>query len=375
MYKANTKGGVITMEKDIGIYKITNKLNGKCYVGSSKDIQKRWYQHINIYKNTIIHKAINKYGCHNFEFQILERCNKRLLIEREQFYYDSLLPEYNMIRPIENPMDNPLVQEVHKKAMNTKEFKEKMQAISLAAWRKSTQARKYKFMISNRTESANSKRIKTMNADEFIKAQSGIMKKVWENQEYRDKHIPNKIKILKEITQRKEVREKHSINGKRNWENKQYREYIISQTTALKRKKTYLHDGEKIHEFESISECGRYLSKIIGTTEVNATANASKALNTGTNAAYGFALSFTDSIEPYVKKKKVIVNRTKVHDIKVVQLNKNTSELINIFDSISDGARHIGVGPENISRVCKGKMETSKGYKWMYYEDYQALTK
>ena len=35
----------------IGIYKITNKLNGNSYIGLSVDIEQRWYQHKTRYKN------------------------------------------------------------------------------------------------------------------------------------------------------------------------------------------------------------------------------------------------------------------------------------------------------------------------------------
>ena len=32
----------VAVMKKIGIYKITNKINNKCYIGQSKDIYKRW---------------------------------------------------------------------------------------------------------------------------------------------------------------------------------------------------------------------------------------------------------------------------------------------------------------------------------------------
>jgi group I intron endonuclease len=44
----------------------------------------------------IIYKAILKYGYSNFSFEVLEYCEKNILLEREQFYIDSLNPEYNL---------------------------------------------------------------------------------------------------------------------------------------------------------------------------------------------------------------------------------------------------------------------------------------
>lgn len=81
-----------------GIYKITNKINGKFYIGSSIGIKGRLSHH----KNSLIRgdhhsrhlqRAWKKYGENNFVFEIIEHiedCN--LLLEREQFYLDTLKP-------------------------------------------------------------------------------------------------------------------------------------------------------------------------------------------------------------------------------------------------------------------------------------------
>lgn len=68
--------------KKIGIYKITNKINGNSYIGQSIDIENRWYKHEWASKssksreyNYSIHKAMRKYGIENFSFEIIEECN------------------------------------------------------------------------------------------------------------------------------------------------------------------------------------------------------------------------------------------------------------------------------------------------------------
>lgn len=58
------------------IYKITNKLNGKIYIGQSVNPFNRFKQHCynkqgSSYKS-LINEAINKYGKENFLFEILE---------------------------------------------------------------------------------------------------------------------------------------------------------------------------------------------------------------------------------------------------------------------------------------------------------------
>ena len=75
------------MEKICGIYKITNKINGKCYIGQSKDIIKRWKTEYKWYHiNKHLQAAFNKYGFENFDFEIIEECEPGLLNEREQFW-------------------------------------------------------------------------------------------------------------------------------------------------------------------------------------------------------------------------------------------------------------------------------------------------
>ena len=84
----------------IGIYKITNKLNGKVYIGQSIDIDTRWRQHINAKDNVAIHNAIKKYGKENFKFEVLLECPADMLNvwERDMIaLYDCISPNgYNL---------------------------------------------------------------------------------------------------------------------------------------------------------------------------------------------------------------------------------------------------------------------------------------
>lgn len=86
------------MAKEIisGIYSITNKIDGKFYIGSSKNLHKRWMTHRselrrNHHCNQHLQSAWNKYGEENFEFLILEEVkNLNILKEIEQKYIDKL---------------------------------------------------------------------------------------------------------------------------------------------------------------------------------------------------------------------------------------------------------------------------------------------
>jgi len=75
-----------------GIYKIVNKINGKYYVGSSRNITgSRWPNHKSdlnkgIHFNNHLQSSWKKYGDKNFEFVIVEKISKNRLLIMEQQY-------------------------------------------------------------------------------------------------------------------------------------------------------------------------------------------------------------------------------------------------------------------------------------------------
>ncbi len=79
----------------IGIYKITNSINGKCYIGQSNYIERRFAQHKSPYEQQRysekpLYRAFKKYGIANFTFEILEECKIEELNEKEQYWIKTL---------------------------------------------------------------------------------------------------------------------------------------------------------------------------------------------------------------------------------------------------------------------------------------------
>lgn len=81
----------------IGIYKITNLINGHYYIGQSRDIKARFRSHrlsgrslTDKDHNTPIHLAIYKYGEENFSYEILEECSIEELDEKEIYWIEKL---------------------------------------------------------------------------------------------------------------------------------------------------------------------------------------------------------------------------------------------------------------------------------------------
>lgn len=79
------------MEPICGIYMIKNIVNGKIYIGKSFDVKKRWSNHkyeLNkgVHVNNHLQRAWNKYGEQNFEFSVVEECNKDDLSNKEIYW-------------------------------------------------------------------------------------------------------------------------------------------------------------------------------------------------------------------------------------------------------------------------------------------------
>jgi len=82
------------MGDEMGIYTITNTVNGKVYVGSTMNFKNRWGVHrsklcYNSHNNSHLQSAWNKYGKGFFEFEVLEYLmDKDQLHLAEQFWMD-----------------------------------------------------------------------------------------------------------------------------------------------------------------------------------------------------------------------------------------------------------------------------------------------
>jgi group I intron endonuclease len=89
------------------IYKITNKISGKCYIGETKQEtpEMRWREHLySISRDKgcpALGGAINKYGLENFKFEVVIICfdEDRYIYEREYIKkYNSQIPNgYNIL--------------------------------------------------------------------------------------------------------------------------------------------------------------------------------------------------------------------------------------------------------------------------------------
>jgi group I intron endonuclease len=90
------------------IYKITNAVTNKKYVGSTiGKVNRRWNIHKSQLRNKkhgnkYLQRSWDKYGEHNFIFEVIEQCLDDAVTVREQYYKDLLAAEYNLA-PITEP--------------------------------------------------------------------------------------------------------------------------------------------------------------------------------------------------------------------------------------------------------------------------------
>lgn len=82
-----------------GIYQIRNTVNGKVYVGQSKDLAQRKRVHRRMlldgkHYNRYLQRSFNKYGEDSFAFEVLEYCKEEHLIKKERQWIKNMNSEY-----------------------------------------------------------------------------------------------------------------------------------------------------------------------------------------------------------------------------------------------------------------------------------------
>ena len=89
-----------------GIYRWNNLKTNKNYIGSSGNLSCRFNNYYSSRyliaelekSSSIIYRSILKHGYSKFSLDILEYCDRDILISREQYYIDLLKPEYNILK-------------------------------------------------------------------------------------------------------------------------------------------------------------------------------------------------------------------------------------------------------------------------------------
>jgi group I intron endonuclease len=107
-------------EKVCGVYFIKNTVNGKCYVGSSVDIKKRWGTHKLALRNGSHHskhlqRAWDKYGESAFEFGFCELCSTASSLTNVEQQWLDRIGHYNVSRKADRPRPPEMTPEIRQR--------------------------------------------------------------------------------------------------------------------------------------------------------------------------------------------------------------------------------------------------------------------
>ena len=200
----------------IGIYKFTNKLNNKVYIGKSVNVESRIKRHLCNFKNEnnqcYFYRAIRKYGIENFEYEIICECKKENLNEMEKYYIhlyvsNNLKYGYNMTEGGDGALGRHCTEENRKKlSKRMKENNPMKNGMSDEQKKKISQSLKGRKMSKEFCEKT-SKRMKENNPmknKETAKKVSEKQKGKIMSKEAREKiSAANNGKVLSEETKRK----------------------------------------------------------------------------------------------------------------------------------------------------------------------------
>lgn len=290
------------------IYKVTNIVNGKIYIGCTNNIGARIRQHIlaSSSEDNEFHKEMKAYGITNFNWQIIDVCyekNDAVSLEAKNIQkFNSISPNgYNLSWGNGGmPTTKPFVCL-------------KLDGTFVKRYEYLSQVKKDGFDIHSVKASLKSA-TRTSNNHMFM---------------YEDEYEKNGAK-----------------------------KYRIAESANKKKIIQCDLNGNFIREYSSVTEA----ADCTGFIRSNISANLT--LQSKTSNGYIFVYKNDYPI------KDLSIYKNTGKGIKTVQLNKDTNELINVFDKISDAGKFIGKSYKNIQKVLNNDKRTAYGYKWMDYNTY-----
>ena len=328
-----------------GIYKITNQVNGKVYIGQSIDIEKRWEDHcLKTFRqnseeyNYPLYQSIRKYGLENFKFEILEECSSKELNQKEIEYialYESYPPDkgkgYNQTpggqggRPFKLQEEQIIfiLKDLKESNLTIKEIADKFQ-MSIHAIYDFNKGVYYKdngfqYPIRQKTKIKNTCPICGKEVSDNVPNRRCIECAG----KFRTLHVPSKKDILKsfyELQNCQKVADKYNISD--NLLNK-WRD----QLNIPRKRQDYI----KLYEEEYLGIVKEEKSK-----------------------------------RTYIKSK-------------VAQISLETYEILNVFDNCNQAAKYLGFekneetsiykGADLIRECCLGKVKKAYNYFWKFYEE------
>jgi group I intron endonuclease len=296
------------------IYKITNIVNNKCYIGETiQQPRRRWTSHKSAIKRNggcrALKLAINKYGIENFKFEVLTVCLDKDRLAYEKIYikeYNSIVPNgYNILAGGQEGM------------LGFKHSEETKRIIAL-------KSKEY----GNRPEVKEKSRQKMIELNRRIKSGEVIKKSAKWYKALEEGRVGNRGRKLNVIT-------KNKISNS------------LKAYYALHRRKGTINN-EKWHQMLR-SKKGVDLNQ----SHKN---NISSGLNNYFNIQYD--LFYNNPTDNIIKD-----TRTKL--VGQYSLEEN---LVKIYPSVAEAARSIGIKSHHMGKILRRKNNIYNESIWKYYD-------
>ena len=285
------------------IYKATNLINGKSYIGQSNNVRSRIWQHLRRYEkeNCLFHEELEKYGDENFSWEIIDETDsKEKAIELERKY----IKQFNTIKPFGYNMNKGGVGGHNARPIV---------CLNLDG------------SYVKRYDSAGDAKIDGFSDSDILLCCKNKQRRC------KDKMFMFEDEYLE--------------NGSKTYE----------KPTPNRRKAIIQCDcnGNKVAEYESVNSA----SEITGIQRTR----ISSVLIGATKHAQGYIFVYKEDfpikdIAKYEIRKK---------GRKVAQVDKTTGEIIKVFDRVADAGRELNVDYKCIHKVIDKEDKTAYGFKWI----------
>lgn len=312
--------------KQAGIYKITNLVNGKFYIGSAagkEGIRGRIGTHKSRLKNNkhcneYLQSAWNKYGEENFKSEVLEIVeNKNIIIEREQYYLDLYKPYNRIIGYNLSPTAGSQIGYKHTKKTITK-----------ISGRKCNKESKKLMSLSHIGKSSKNK-IKIIQLD-----LNNNQIKIWDSMTDIENILGINHSKVSEV-----------CNGKRpqtggfKWK---YLDKDYSMNNGTQKLIQMDMEGNFIKEWKSAKD-------------------ASKSLDINYHGIRNVCSGKKETSGAF--KWKFI---TEIKNEQIYQIDKKTNNIIKLWNNLLNAAKNTNTNYQSIKMVCSGKRKSAGGFKWKF---------
>lgn len=308
-----------------GIYKISNILDDRKYIGSAKSIHRRWTEHKstligNYHDNAKIQNWVNKYSINYLIFEVMETCVEEELLVREQHYLDTIIDwkrDWNICKVAGNTLGVKCSERV-KDLFSIPVAQYDLDGNFIKKWRSATEAGK--------ETSAYMGGINDCCRGKILRCSN------WQWKYYiNDGNIAAYIKPINRPS--KEHRERLSI---------------LKSTMPIAQ---YTLKGVFIKKWDSSHQAARELN--INRPNINAACKL-KCASAG-RFQWRYYTDESDIEHCYTHTKEVV-------------LLDDEDATIRIFDSLAKAGKELGIDSKRIQEVCAGTRQHTKGYKFKYYE-------